>query len=88
TGDIAKVAELLAVGSDPNARSPQGNTSLVLASCYGHFGVVRLLLDKGVGISVNSIHKDILEKATKLNLSGHKSGVECGLTMVDNLTNG
>jgi len=37
---------------------------------------------------VNSIHKDILEKATKLNLSGHKSGVECGLTMVDNLTNG
>ena len=37
---------------------------------------------------VNSIHNEILDKALELSISGHKSGVESGLTMVDNLTNG
>ncbi len=37
---------------------------------------------------VDSIHNQIIETATHLNKTGHKSGVECGLTMVDNLTNG
>ena len=37
---------------------------------------------------VGDIHNGILDTATELFISGHKSGVECGLTMVDNLTNG
>ena len=37
---------------------------------------------------VNDIHENIIKVATHLAQTGQKAGVECGLTMVDNLTNG
>ena len=49
--DEAKVRFLLAKGADPNARSKQGRTPLLIAAgTEGTAGIVKLLLDKGARV--------------------------------------
>ena len=46
-GDAAGLQALLQLGLPAGARNEKGDSLLMLASYYGHAGVVRLLLERG-----------------------------------------
>ena len=50
-GDLAKVTELLAAGTDVNAANPYGGTALAFACDHGHAAVVDLLLARGANVN-------------------------------------
>ena len=45
------VTDLLALGSDPNDRSAEGQTAMMLAAKGGHVAVVKMLIDHGGDVS-------------------------------------
>lgn len=49
-GDAPSVEQFLAQGMDPNLRSPDGNTALMVAARGGHADVVKLLLAAGAKV--------------------------------------
>ena len=55
-GEPERVAELLAQGTDPDARSRFGTTALHLAAQRGHLAVVDLLLAHGAAASCRDNH--------------------------------
>jgi hypothetical protein len=50
-GDLAKVKELLAAGTDVNAPNAYGGTALAFAADRGHAAVVDLLLERGADVN-------------------------------------
>lgn len=50
-GNIFKVDELLSVGTDVNARSPDGATALMGAVYYGYPQTSRLLMERGANVN-------------------------------------
>ena len=46
-GNLAKLAEILDKGGNPNECAPDGSTPLFLAACGGHAECAKLLLDRG-----------------------------------------
>jgi ankyrin repeat protein len=51
---LATVRKLLDEGIDVNWKNENGYTGLMCASAYGHVGVVKLLLDRGALIDLQS----------------------------------
>ena len=49
------VTDLLDMGSDPNDRSAEGNTAMMLAARGGHVAIVKMLIDHGADVSVTDI---------------------------------
>ena len=46
------VTDLLDLGSDPNERSAEGKTAMMLAAKGGHVAVVNMLIDHGANVSI------------------------------------
>ena len=55
-GDTAKVQSLLDKGANPNLKTDDGKTVLMLAAYLGHTDIAKLLIDKGA--DVNATDKD------------------------------
>ena len=51
-GDLARVTELLAAGTDVNSANAYGGTALAFACDHGHAAVVDLLLARGADVNV------------------------------------
>lgn len=50
------VTDLLDLGSDPNDRSAEGKTAMMVAARRGHVEIVKMLIDRGADVSATSIH--------------------------------
>lgn len=50
-GDLQRLASLLELGLDPNARDRSGATPLIWAALHGHLDVVRYLIDRGARVN-------------------------------------
>ena len=51
SADVQRVAHLLAQGADPNGRSPEGTTPLMVAAYFGHESVITALINAGADVN-------------------------------------
>ena len=56
--DIEGVRETLKLGADVNAKNQQGNTALILATCYGHTEVVKFLIAAKADVNITNEYGD------------------------------
>ncbi len=74
SGDMAAIAQLIAVGTDVNARNDKGNAPLHAAAYRGHTNAVKVLLDAGA--IVNPKNSDGRSPLSVAALEGHTGVVE------------
>lgn len=71
--DVSMTRLMLTLGADPETKTKNGSTPLILAASKGHEAVVRLLLEKGVNIEAkNKRHNTPLILAA---WEGHEAAV-------------
>lgn len=78
-GDTAEVESLLDQGVDPNSKTDDGKTPLMLATYLGHTDIAKLLMDKGA--DVNAKDQD---GKTALMYAAEKNNVEIGKLLLAN----
>lgn len=77
-GDTAKVESLLDQGVDPNSKTDDGKTLLMLAAYLGHTDIAKLLIDKGA--DVNAKDQD---GKTALMYAAEKNNIEIGKLLLE-----
>ena len=56
-GDEAMVEELIQLGADVQSKNPSGDNGLHLSSIGGHDKIVKMFLDRGVGVNTRDSRK-------------------------------
>ena len=56
-GDEAMVEELIQAGADVQSKNPSGDNGLHLSSLGGHDNIVKMFLDRGVGVNTRGALK-------------------------------
>ena len=59
-GDIESIKQHIAFGTDLNLKgSSRDETALIIASCQGHYEVVKLLIDEGCLLYTSPSPRDV-----------------------------